>query len=262
MLERTLVLTIFTLILIFVAVQAFATEGFDYIPDENTLALWHFDNDDGDNIIDSSPNKFNGTVEGKADWGDEGWKKDGAVGKSFLFDGTTVINVGKIKELIRPDEITVEAWVNPSDLSGWKLICCNWGGAVVGAYHLGVEAGVPKLHITNAAGVTTFAAAVAPLNVDEWQHVAGTYDGKSIKIYVNGELANEANASGALKDNDMDVIIGSKDSREFQWKGRIDEVRISKIARDPKELSPNMTAPMAVKPANKLATTWADVKAF
>ncbi len=259
--KGTLVSTIFTLILVFIATQAFAAEGFDYIPDADTLALWHFDADDGDEVTDSSPNKFNGVVEGNPDWADEGWKKEGEAGKAFLFDGTTLINVGKIKALINPDEITVEAWVYPEDLAGWKLICCNWGGAEVGAYHLGVEANVPKFHITNDAGATSFAGG-GNLVVGEWQHVAGVYDGKSVMVYVNGELANEAKASGGFKDNDMDVIIGSKDSRELQWNGRIDEVRISRVARKPQELSPNLIAPMAVKSDGKLATTWANIRAF
>jgi len=257
----TLISTIFSLILVFISAQAFAAEGFDYIPDADTLALWHFDADDGDEVIDSSPSKFNGVVEGSPDWADEGWKKDGEAGKSFLFDGTTLINVGNVKELIIPDEITVEAWVYPEDLAGWKLICCNWGGAVVGAYHLGVEAGVPKFHITNDAGATNFAGG-STLVVGEWQHVAGVYDGKAVMIYVNGELANEVKTSGKFNDNDMDVIIGSKDSRELQWKGRMDEVRISKVARSPQDLSPNLTAPMAVKADGKLATTWSSIRAF
>lgn len=261
MFKKTLFSTIIMIALIFIGTKVFAAEGFDYIPDANTLALWHFDADDGDKIKDSSPSKFDGVVEGKAQFGDEGWKKEGEKGKSFLFDGTTVINIGNIKELISPDAITIEAWVFPDDLSGWKLICCNWGGAVVGAWHFGVEAGTPKLHLTNDAGVTAFAGD-GKLEVGKWQHVAGSYDGKAIRVYIDGVLAGETKADGDLKDNDMDVTIGSKDSREYQWKGRMDEVRISNKARDPKELSPNMTAPMAVSLSGKLATTWANVKAF
>ncbi|HGJ64052.1 TPA: LamG domain-containing protein [bacterium] len=261
MFKKNLISTTIIITLIFMGTQAFSADGFDYIPDANTLALWHFDSDNGDKIKDASPNKFDGAVEGKSQFGDEGWKKDGEKGKAFVFDGTTVINVGKVKKLIKPEAMTIEAWVFPDDLSGWKLICCNWGGAVVGAWHFGVEAGTPKLHLTNKAGTTAFAGD-GKIEVGKWQHVAGTYDGKSIKVYINGIPAGESKFDGELKDNDMDVVIGSKDSREYQWKGRMDEVRISDKAREPKELSPNMTAPMTVRPTAKVATTWANVKAF
>ena len=42
---------------------SFAADGFEYLPDESTLGLWHFD---GDNIVDTSDNKVKGKVEGKA----------------------------------------------------------------------------------------------------------------------------------------------------------------------------------------------------
>jgi len=252
--------TLSTLIFLCFGVSlAFSAEGFEYIPDTNTLALWHFNEGGGDKITDSSSNKFNGTVEGKPDWGDEDWNKAGAKGKSFKFDGNTVINVGKIDELKTPDAITVEAWVYPEDLSGWKLICCNWGGAVVGAWHLGVENGMPRFHITNNAGVTVDASG-GKLETGKWFHVAGTYDKKAVKIYVDGKLIAEKNADGSLKKNDMDVVIGSKDSREFKWKGRIDEVRISKIAREPKDMSPNLSGPQAVNLLNSLIITWGKVR--
>jgi len=83
-----------TLFFLFLYVPlAFSAEGFEYIPDANTLALWHFNEGTGDKIADSSPNKFNGAVEGKSDWADEDWNKM-AKGKSFKFDGNTAINIG------------------------------------------------------------------------------------------------------------------------------------------------------------------------
>jgi len=255
---RTIIFSIL-IFLCFGVPLAFSAEGFEYIPDANTLALWHFNEGSGDKLMDSSSNKFDGTVEGKSDWGDEDWNKAGVKGKAFRFDGNTDINVGKINELKTPDAITVEAWVYPEDLSGWKLICCNWGGAVVGAYHLGVENAVPRFHITNDAGATIDASG-GKLEINKWFHVAGTYDKKAVKIYIDGKLIAEKNADGGLKKNDMDVVIGSKDSREYKWKGRIDEVRISKIARDPKDMSPNLSGPQAVNPFESLATTWGKIK--
>jgi concanavalin A-like lectin/glucanase superfamily protein len=194
-------------------------------------------------------------------WGPEEWKQDGTPGSSFSFNGTTLISMGSVKELMNPDAITVEAWVYPTDLGGWKLICCNWGGAEVGAYHLGCENGVPKMHITTGNG-TAFAGAAASLELEQWQHIAGTYDKDSgdIELYVNGEVAGTTGHGGELIDNDMDVIIGSKHSREFQWIGFIDEVRISDVVRAADELSVNQDKPFPVSPIDNLATTWGTVK--
>jgi hypothetical protein len=251
---------IVALVSVFAATLSYAAGGFEYAPDADTLALWHM-NEGGDKIVDASPNGFDGVVEGKADWGEEEWKKGGDPGRSFVFNGTTVINVGVEEKLIIPDAITVEAWVYPQDLSGWKLICCHWGGAVVGSWHLGVESGIAKFHISTENGVAF--AGTQQLSLQEWQHVAGTYDSKTIRLYIDGQEVALTNHGGefAPGDPNHDVVIGSKASREFQWNGLMDEVRISSVARDPAELSPNLEGPQAVGVnVRTLPALWAKIK--
>jgi hypothetical protein len=260
MLKSVSIITV--LIFVLATSLCYGADGFEYAPDPNTLALWHLNEGSGDELNDESPNKFTGVVEGNPDWDEEGWKMDETPGSSFAFDGATVINVGPQENLIFPEAITVEAWVFPISLDGWKLICCHWGGAVVGSWHLGVESGTAKFHINTSNG-TAFAG-TQQLTLEEWQHVAGTYDGKVIKLYINGEEIAATNHGGDFEPGDPnhDVIIGSKASREFQWNGLLDEVRISSVARKPVELSPNLTAPQAVEfSMNNLPTLWGGVKA-
>ena len=242
------------------ALGCWAAQGFEYAPDPHTLALYHFNEGKGNKILDSSPNGFDGEVEGKAKWNGEEWKKGGASGHSFVFDGNTVINLGNVKKLITLDAITVEAWVFPEDLSGWRLICCNWAGPP-GAYHLACQNGMPRFHVNTNKGIAD--ASVGSLELGKWYHIAGTYDSKTgeIKLYINGKLATSKKHGGKLADNGYDVIIGSKHTREFKWVGRIDEMRISDVARDPKELSPNLTSPMALLFPGNLITLWGVLKA-
>ena len=112
-------------------------------------------------------------------------------------------------------DLTVEAWVYPTDLASWKLICCHWAGAV-GKYHLGVTNGVPNMHVNTDKGTNNAASALA-LGVKEWYHVAGTYDGKNIKIYINGKLEGEKPHKGKMTTGSpWDVMVGTKGSREFR----------------------------------------------
>lgn len=257
------VLTIaFTLLMtaLFAAIS-YAAQGYEYLPDAQTIALWHMNEGTGDELKDESPNNFAGLVEGNPEWDEEGWKLDETPGSSFAFDGSALVNIGPQEKLIFPPAITIEAWVYPVDLSGWKLICCHWGAAVVGSWHMGVENGIAKLHINTDAG-TAFAG-TEQLALEEWQHVAGTYDGSKIKIYINGEETASTNHGGDFEpgDPEHDVTIGSKASRQFQWNGLMDEVRISSIARAPEELSPNLTEPQAVKyNSSNLPILWGKVK--
>lgn len=236
---------------------SFGAEGFDYLPDNNTLGLWHFD---GAEVTDVSENGMKADVEGKAAWdANQAWNKEDKAGKSFVFDGNTVISLGEADVLIPKTAITIEAWVYPEDLSGWRLIFTNWDGPP-GAYHLGVQNGITKFHINTEKGVA-FAGAAKPLELEEWQHVAGTYDSNEIKLYIDGKEVGATNHGGELVGTEYDVIIGSKNTRQFKWKGLMDEVRISGIAREADVLSPNLDAPQAVEfTAFTLPMFWGHLK--
>ena len=48
------------------------------------------------------------------------------------------------------------------------------------------------------------------LNNNTWYHIAGTYDGSSIKYYVNGCLVSDKPHTGSLITNDWDGAIGNR----------------------------------------------------
>jgi hypothetical protein len=80
--------------------------------------------------------------------------------------------------------------------SGWMLYADANGQPIFGIAQNGVQ--------TNT--VSTYEIAV-----DTWVHLAGTYDGKTIKIYANAVLVGSALLSGATIDSAGDVIIGHTD---------------------------------------------------
>jgi hypothetical protein len=79
------------------------------------------------------------------------------------------------------------------------------------------------------------------LGRDEWIHVAGTYDGNSVKCYINGQLAgtnNDANAIAFLCQDTNDLAIGSmpEDDRA-PFIGTIDDVRVYNCALSAEEIA-------------------------
>ncbi|MFC1865001.1 PKD domain-containing protein, partial [Chloroflexota bacterium] len=63
-----------------------------------------------------------------------------------------------------------------------------------------------------------------PLNV--LTHVAGTYDGSQMKIYINGVLVNNAAATVAIPMNTLPLRIGADSNGQNLFKGLIDEVSL------------------------------------
>ena len=220
--------------------------SYEYVPDDATLGLWHFD---GSNIVDSSNNGLVGEIEGSAQWSsNQDWNKGTKQGHSFSFDGKTLITFGKT-DIIQPTTaITVEAWVYLAEITDWRLIFTKWADIPDGSYHLAIKNGYPQFHIFTEEG-EGFAIAEERIEIGQWHHIAGTYDSEQIRVYVDGKEVISKEHSGEIvyEGKDYDVVIGSKDARKFYWIGLIDEVRISSIARQPEELSPNLTMPIEIE---------------
>ncbi|MBK9730692.1 MAG: LamG domain-containing protein [Chitinophagaceae bacterium] len=65
------------------------------------------------------------------------------------------------------------------------------------------------------------------LVINQWYHIAGTYDGSSVKYYVDGCLVIELPFSGNLFQNNLQTAIGAQNaSQSEQFLGKLDEVRI------------------------------------
>ncbi|VGO22453.1 FAD-dependent oxidoreductase [Pontiella sulfatireligans] len=58
-----------------------------------------------------------------------------------------------------------------------------------------------------------------------WYHVVGAYDGRKMRLYVDGKLDNEVPMSGKIDASDSPVFVGTANGKHFLW-NPIDEVRI------------------------------------
>jgi Concanavalin A-like lectin/glucanases superfamily/Secretion system C-terminal sorting domain len=76
--------------------------------------------------------------------------------------------------------------------------------------------------------------------LNKWYHIAATYDGTTMKYYVNGCLISQSSASGNLVINDHPTTIGySIGLNREQFYGNIDEARIWNVARTQAQIQEN-----------------------
>ncbi|MEI6435057.1 MAG: LamG-like jellyroll fold domain-containing protein [Bacteroidota bacterium] len=136
--------------------------------------------------------------------------------------------------------ITIEAWVYHNSLPGFvqryvsinpEVAVLRFDGTIYGGYH--------ELHfyIKKANGSGYGLRVDSVLTTDEWMHIAGTYNGTVMKLYLNGKLIKSASTTGGLyPPNGNFQFSHSTESMN----GKIDEVRIWNYARTAEEIRENM----------------------
>ena len=104
------------------------------------------------------------------------------------------------------------------------------------------------------------------LPTKKWVHIAGTYDGKVQKSYLNGKVVGEEDWSGkfTIFAAPTGAIVLCKDNEaDIQYlNGFIDEFAFYTRALSEDEINADMNKGVlfSVDPKDKLSTTWANIK--
>lgn len=163
---------------------------------------------------------------------------------SFTGGDTSSISMGQYSLHTITTNLTLEAWIKPSNSIAYASIVGNiwWTSQNIGGYGMWMAGGSDPYYVgfgladvNNIAEVNT--AQLPGLN--QWVHVACTYDGATMVIYVNGDTAASLAHSGEIVyDNYTDLFIGKydDDNELYCYSGLIDEVRVWNVARTQAEL--------------------------
>lgn len=218
------------------------------------MAYFKLNEGTGTTTADNSANAYNsGTLHGGATWSaDNPDLLYSALpkNKALHFDGTTgYVNCGTSSSLRPTNAITVEAWVrtntssntngsgiitnlqdNGTAESGFGFLC--YGDVMWWLQTVGGE--------TSASGVNSaYPRHQIPVNV--WTHIAGTYDGQMLRLFINGIEVATMPKIGAINWNylPLGLTIGKyyDDNENIFFKGDVDEVRIWNVARTAQEIN-------------------------
>ena len=194
---------------------------------DNLVGLWHFSG----NADDSSGEGNDGTVFGAT-------YVDSPMGEALSFDGNDYVIVPDDDTLDITDEITIEAWINPTAVGGYRTIVSKRSGSVAN-YTLRLWGGKVEFYYRRVGATqwSEWCTTVAPVSAGNPYHIAVTYtfdQGASIKVYVEGTSYNGSWIYGVSQDiteNTFPVYIGYNYSGYPQpFQGTIDEVRIWNVA--------------------------------
>ncbi|GEM_PF-3037333 len=209
------------------------------------------------NAGDSSGHGHHGTVYGATLTAD----RFGNPNSAYSFDGSTsFILVPYSAELYPTAQLTVSAWVRADTWGGYEysnsIVDCEVPGSRMG---YGLRGGDTKAGFYMSTGnwqqvfsdPGTIAAGI-------WYHLAGRYDGGSLKLYVNGEMAESLGCSGPMIPSNRELRIGTNNIGLRWFDGVIDDVRIYGRALSEEEIDSLydatwLTAPGLVSPEDSAA---------
>jgi len=114
-------------------------------------------------------------------------------GSALEFDGVDdYVDCGNGSSLNITDEITMVAWVKPSDSSGSEFIASKWHNqAIDSSYGLRLADLNPRFFLANNTQDTTKTFTDLVIKDNVWNHIVATWDGSIMKAYLNGILSDQ-----------------------------------------------------------------------
>ena len=208
-------------------------------PVAGLVGAWSFDAGAGPSVADSSGRGNTGTISGAI------WSPAGRYGSALSFDGVNdLVTVADADSLDVTTTMTLEAWVRPAVLgTTWRTVVLKeQPGHLAYAMYAGTESGVPAGHVY--VGGDHDARAATGLPLDTWSHLATTYDGTTVRLYVNGtQVAAEA-VSGSIVTSTGALRFGGNTVWSEPFNGLIDEVRIYARVLSAGEIQADMAQPI------------------
>jgi hypothetical protein len=218
--------------------QADVREGF--------LAEYRFDESAGRVASDSSGHHLHGRLEGHPQW------VRGYSGNGLQFDGAhDYVYIGH-QETLDVTQYTLAAWVKTdgrtTDPERQEIL------EKAGAYWLNIRNGA---HILRAGGFFggcrgrpywTYLDTATAVPLQTWTHVASTYNGTALTIYLNGVLSvSTTEVRPPCTTNHKLLIIGAKKPEDHApaeafFSGILDEVRMYGRALSQAEIQEVMQA--------------------
>ncbi|KKM83968.1 hypothetical protein LCGC14_1303960, partial [marine sediment metagenome] len=210
--------------------------------EEGVVANYHFDENSGLTVNDSSRNGNNGTLTFNTTW------TTGQYGQALNFDGYSYVysmwpsNSSSLD--ISTNQISLEAWVYPTSNSASSIIVNKES-----SYEIALNGGIFQAAVETTASSGWAWGGTQPVSLNTWSHLVFVYDSINWNFYINGALvetiAPANNQTGNIIPTIKSLGIGARESSGLWtsfFNGKIDEVKIYDRALSILDIQNNMNS--------------------
>ena len=205
------------------------------------VGVWHLNGDPSGTLAiqDSSSSQVDGTSIGM----DASNQVNGPIGGALKFDGVSeyirLASTGSDPTAVNPAHLTIEAWAQSQGDTGTAERIVNRrnivGTAIYESYGLATS-NSDRSRLVNSIGTPDLVGAAGTLPEDRWRYVTGVLAGDKSSLYVDGVLNATQSGVTSLGSSNAQITIGAGEmgltsAITQYWKGGIDEVRLSNVAR-------------------------------
>jgi glucose/arabinose dehydrogenase/PKD repeat protein len=203
------------------------------------VAAYAFDEGSGTSTADASGSGNTGAI------GSATWTGQGRFGNALTFNGQNArVTVNDSASLDLTSAMTLEAWVFPTAGGGWRDVVYK----ATNAYYLmgSSDQGTPVAGVSSTG--TLYGPSPLPLNT--WTHLAATYEGTTMRLYVNGTQVASRPLAGGIAASSLPLTIGGDAVFGQPFAGRIDEVRVYNVPLNQDQIQADMASPVQGTPSD------------
>lgn len=173
----------------------------------------------------------------------------GKVGKALLCDGAGSFESVPHSDKLEPKYLTVEAWIHLSEYPAGNdprrwIVNKNTHEFTESHYALVIDGKKVAAFLNIGGGQENHHEAYSDdiLELNRWYHLAMTYDGSILKVYLDGREVAAKKIDKERVPGRTPLDIGRRQDGYIYFSGKIDEVRLYNRALSAKEVKQNATA--------------------
>ncbi|MBM4088797.1 MAG: hypothetical protein FJ276_05110 [Planctomycetes bacterium] len=202
------------------------------------VAWWTFDDPEGSPVaLDYSGHRHGGVLE-------KARRTAGFDGSALVCDGGSVF-VPRSRALGELQKFTIECRVRTDVANQDNRWMVNgvFGHNLLGGFRIGVLGGKPCFQVPQTDW-SHHLTGREPLPAGKWVHLAATFDGATMRLFMDGEECGSMSRPGALLPTDGRLILGSYEvNHHSHFQGLLDDVRIYRRVLPGETIRSNATVP-------------------